>query len=268
MNWKTRLKLFMDWKVFVVGVCVFNFVMIQWLPWLVPGTSTTSSAIFMGAYYKAFISGGFEVFRFFTMGFVHISLWHLLINLMAFRNLVSICEALYSKKQTMIILISGIIFGGIFTYCLDGNTVAVGLSAGLYAFLGAYVIFVIENRLYRNPQIRSSLLLTLLLNLMISFLPNISLTGHFGGFVAGLGFGVIYSRSLLWDELRRNTKIAAGVLGVALAFMIVRSYEIDRIYMGTDSQVYQIERKIGLGFYADFLENRMETYYANLGGRK
>jgi membrane associated rhomboid family serine protease len=73
---------------FAVGiVCILIFAGIRFLNF----ASEAEAAIFLGAYYKPFIIAG-EFWRFLTAGFVHIDLWHILMNMLALRNLGSLTK--------------------------------------------------------------------------------------------------------------------------------------------------------------------------------
>jgi rhomboid protease GluP len=72
-----------------------NFLLIQILGYVY--SDIYAASILLGAYYKTFVASGFEVWRFLTVGFVHISIFHLLINTMALMNLGTITEKIYGK---------------------------------------------------------------------------------------------------------------------------------------------------------------------------
>lgn len=265
---KTYWKSNVTWKEIIIGICVLNFALIQIIPIVLPNVDRISAAVFLGAYYKAFISGGYEIFRFLTVGFVHIDFLHLALNMMAFIQLARFCENIYTTKETIKILLISTVMGSVFVYCMSGNIVGVGLSGGLYGLFAAELVYFIATGLIRNPNYRQSLITTALINFAINLMPGVSFEAHLGGFVGGLALGVLYSKNEAWKELRRSTKVAIGMFCVVAAFWMQRSYKISEyeIYLVTDREVYKIADAVGLNFYTDWMSKQMMKYYTGLGG--
>ena len=129
----------------------------------------------------------------FTAGFVHVDVFHLLINIMAFRNLGTMIEPVLGKKRYLFVLIAGILFGNMFVFIVDDGAVGLGISGGLFALLGVLLVYLFETQAIRNPRIRNQVISTLIMNLMISMLPNVSMMAHLGGLQVGIFLGIIFS---------------------------------------------------------------------------
>jgi len=229
-----------------------------------PSTKIATSIVF-GSYYKTFVIAGSEYWRFFTAGLIHIDFFHILINLFALMNLGLITERIYGRINFTIILILSIIMGTWFVFVGQGNVVTLGASGGLYGLMGALIVYSFESKLIQQPQVRSQFIRILLINLMISLLPGISLLGHVGGFVGGVFLAVILTNKESWKAFRLNSLIAFITLIGALGVLTFQPTKTAPYYILTDQQVLQIARSINLNDYANQMESDLIRYYRNLG---
>ncbi len=220
-----------------------------------------AASILFGAYYKTFVMAGFEYWRFLTAGFVHIDIFHLFINMMALSNVGMVLERLYGRKKFLSILLLGIVIGCVFVYIGEGNVLTVGISGGLYALLGSLIIYAYDNGWLKNPPFRNQLFFMLGINLLINFLPNISVLGHAGGFVTGVLLGIIYSETPHLAALRKNAKIASIALLVLLIPLSQMNIKTDPLYGKTDQYVLDMARDLNLNGYADWMSERLSNYY-------
>jgi rhomboid protease GluP len=264
LNKKTRRKKF-DFSALPIVSVIFgslafaNFLMIQILGYVYGDIYAVS--ILLGAYYKTFIASGFEIWRFFTVGFVHISIFHLLINSMALMNLGTITEKIYGKVRFTVILVVSIIVGSLFVYVGEGNSLTVGMSGGLYGLMGALFVYTFETGMIKQPNVRSQFIRILTVNIIISLMPGISLMGHLGGFVGGVLLGVIFTRNDAWSMLRKNTIVAGLGLLLALGYLGITNTNFSPLYGATDQKVLEIADDLGLSFYADYMGKRLINFY-------
>lgn len=243
----------------IMGICLIVYVIINFLA--NKTGDQVSSAIFMGAYYKAFIVAGGEYFRFLTAGFTHYDFLHLFVNMLALTSLGQICEKIYGRVNFLVILLVSIITGSAFIFVAQGNVLTVGISGGLYGLLAAMLVYGFNSKLIYNPSVAKSFISTLLLNLMISFLPGISLFGHLGGFVGGLLLSIILTRNTSWAMLRKNTVVAFCVLIAVLGVKITQSQTISPIYGATDLAVLNLADSLGFTEYSKSMETKLEKFY-------
>lgn len=143
--------------------------------------------------------------RMLTGAFLHYGLTHLAVNMFSLYILGRDLEQyLGSAKYAAIYFLSAI--GGsvaVLFFAVPFASVA-GASGAIFGLLGATAV-----ALYQRKANLRSLFAILAINLVISFLPGISLAAHLGGFVVGAAAGaiVIYGR-------RRSQAIVAGLIGV------------------------------------------------------
>lgn len=236
----------------VIAICVIMFILVNLLS-LVSG-ELTSSAIFLGAYYKMSVVSSFEYWRLLTAGFVHADIFHLLMNMMALFNLGFYCEKRYTKRQFLLILLAGIIGGNVFVFIGDANIAGLGISGGLFGLLGAYIVSLCADGSIKDRMVRVNLTSTIMMNLFISMLPNISLMAHLGGFIVGGLLAFIMIDVKRWETLRLHTRNAFILLVLGLCLLIPKVQRVDPFYPMTDAILITTAEKLNLDGYADYLK--------------
>ena len=242
----------------IIAICFVVWLFIQ----LFPSDSTITNSILIGAFYKPFVLAG-EYWRLLTAGFVHVELWHLAMNMMALLSLGKIFEPLLGVRRYLLILIPSIIVGSLFVLASPENSFVVGLSGGIYGLLAAYITLILRTGGWRMPPVRAALMNMLFINLLLNFLPNISVHAHLGGFVTGLiMYGFITTEK---EEVykRINHIVALTGLVAVLCFILWQNRSIPtRLrYLGTDYNVLQILHDGPLHDYSYFLAERLDTVY-------
>lgn len=202
-------------------ICVVVFLLAQYLI-LIPELNINTVAVMLGAFYKPFIVHAHEWFRFITAGFLHISFLHLIMNLMALRNLGVVMETVMEDKKYLFTLIAGILMGNAFVFILDEGVIGLGISGGLFALLGAMCVYLFETKAMRNPKVMSQVFQVLFINLIISSLPGVSATAHLGGLIAGLLCGLVFSKRKDWDYLRKGTMVLSAVFVVGIVVVMTQ----------------------------------------------
>lgn len=141
-----------------------------------------------------------EYYRIITYSFAHASIMHLAFNMIALYSLADVVISFTSEKAAALIyaiaaLVSGLgvlVFGG-------SNTVTVGASGAIYGLFGILIYFALKQRKYGYNDMLQSLIPIIVINLIISFMPNVSMVGHLFGLLSGLVGAYIYDR-----QKRRN----------------------------------------------------------------
>jgi membrane associated rhomboid family serine protease len=153
-----------------------------------------------------------DVWRVVTAAFVHIGPLHLLLNMLALLVFGSELERGLGRWRFSALYAVSVLGGAAAIQLLGspGRPVG-GASTAIYGLLGALAVLM----LFRRQDLRGILTL-LAINVVISFLPGVSLLGHLGGLVAGAAAaGVIVG-------LRRRPPLqAAGLAGLGLVLLVV-----------------------------------------------
>lgn len=130
-----------------------------------------------------------EYYRIITYMFLHGGIMHLLLNM--FSIYVFCCE--YEKmvgttKFIFVYIISGILSGLTIYIISDGITV--GASGAIFGIFGAMYAYSIKNKYAFDLEAKKVLVIIMAMNIIFTFItPNVSVSGHFGGLIAGFIFG-------------------------------------------------------------------------------
>jgi rhomboid protease GluP len=245
----------------IAAVCIAVFALIHLSGF---SGSDTEAAILYGAYYKPFILAG-EWWRLLSVGLVHVQLLHLMMNLFALYSLGMFMEQAYGRARYSIILAGSVLSGSLFLFILTGNTVAVGLSGGLYGLMAGEIYFIARSGAFQLPGVRNSILETVMINLGINFMPGVAWQAHVGGAVAGLLLAAILdpSPNPAADLFRRNSRIALIALCIAIVPLTVRNASIpsEERYLGTDARILAYESQHGLSGHAQKMAEKLDTLY-------
>lgn len=243
----------------LVGICVAVWVIAQMMAFYLE--NDILAAILCGAYYKMNIVSMHEYWRFFTSGFLHMDVFHLLMNMIALISVGRACEAVFKRYQYLTILCVSIIVGNFFVYIVQGNLLGLGISGGIFGLLGAFIVTLYENGSIKHPMVKASVFRLILMNLMISLLPGISMAAHLGGFVSGAFLGLIFVPSKRWEKMKFHAKISFTILLGLLCGLAMRINIVDPLYKDVDTTLYHTVRALGLDWYADSMYEHYLEYY-------
>lgn len=241
----------------IIAVCTLVTIVLR----VFPVGNQSESAIFYGAYYKPLILAG-EWYRLFTVGFVHIAWIHLLSNMASLYFLGLTLEKHLGILKYLAILFASVIGGSIMLLANGGNTVAVGISGGLYGLLACCVILMLRTGTLQRKEYRSSFLRNVAINLLINFIPGVAWRAHLGGFLVGW----IVSALLLKDTspfMKKRYAIAGVALVVTLAAFCYQNRVIndDELYLGTDMKILSAYEEIGLKNHALKMAENLDRLY-------
>jgi rhomboid protease GluP len=134
-----------------------------------------------------------EYWRLITFGFVHWDLQHLLLNTLLLLLLGPIVERRAGTMELLIIFLSASVASGLGILVKHqiwpAEGVSLGASGGMFGLLGAALVLV-----FRRPspsRLRTVLMAALVLGLIYSFLPGVSMIGHIVGLIIGTTMGFV-----------------------------------------------------------------------------
>ena len=153
-----------------------------------------------------------EDWRLITAAFLHIGVMHLVLNMLALLVFGSELERQLGRWRYLAVYLVSLLGGAVALQLFGepGRPVA-GASAAIYGLLGGLAVLMLA----RREDLRG-LLVLLAINVLISFLPGVSLLGHLGGLVAGfLATGVLVLS-------RRRTELQVlGLMLLTVALVVV-----------------------------------------------
>ncbi|MEE9585984.1 MAG: rhomboid family intramembrane serine protease [Nitrososphaerales archaeon] len=132
------------------------------------------------------------VWQMFTSIFVHVNLIHLLGNMLFLMIFGMGAEALFGRRQYLIIYFSSGLFGSLLSLFMGLNTVSAGASGAIFGIFGAVTIY--SERL--DVQSILMALVYSLYFLMLNIGVNVNVYAHAGGLLVGLILGYRYTHEL------------------------------------------------------------------------
>ncbi|WP_026918069.1 rhomboid family intramembrane serine protease [Gordonia shandongensis] len=132
-----------------------------------------------------------EYWRLVTSGFLHWSILHLAVNMLALYLIGADLERVFGPLRYMAVYGIGLLGGSAAVMAFEGGqVVTAGASGAIYGLMGALLVVVVR---IKAPA--STIITVIVINLVISLtIPGISLLGHLGGLV----FGAASAAGVLW----------------------------------------------------------------------
>lgn len=214
------------------------------------GVGAALSVVYrMGAIHQAAVLDG-EWQRLIAAPFLHFGFLHLAMNGWAQWSLGAPIEFLVGPWRFLALWTGSALGASLTSLLVNGDSISAGASGAIFGLLGAFTTFIFFRKdILPQPvprPLRNGVLATLLLNVMISFIPGIDMAAHAGGFVTGalLALGVV--RRDRADHVRATSK---GPLRLAVAAMVLLGVGVTSVRQRADQtmKVPEIgaERRVG-----------------------
>ncbi len=207
----------------LIGLNAFVFV----LQLLWGGTSSVPMMVVMGAMAGQLVAEG-EVWRLASATVLHGSLMHIALNCYVLYILGSFTERVLGTGRFLVLyIVSGIVAS--IGSALFTNAVSVGASGAVFGLLAAQGVLAYFPRGLLPPAMipgaRKAALVNLLLNIGISFLPQIDLAAHFTGAAAGalLVFSGVVVPKVTDPPAQQRHSLARWFLGGATLAVVYAS---------------------------------------------
>lgn len=159
-----------------------------------------------------------QPWRLLTVTLVHLSPWHIALNMLALWALGRSLEPLLGRWRFLALYLLSALGGSVLTALIAPGTVVAGASGAVWGLLGA--MFVIGRHLGANV---TAIAVLLALNLVITFLPgsNIAWQAHIGGGLVGALVGFVFARTRAIRLQRRQIWMLVGIAVGLLALLVV-----------------------------------------------
>ena len=152
--------------------------------------------------------------------FVHIGLQHFVLNMVTLYFLGRIAEDLFGSKAFLALYLLSGLMGNIFVLVFSPEVVAAGASTALFGIFGAIASL---RFIARSPYIQylsQSYTSLILINILFSFMPGISLAGHLGGLVGGGILAFVFPVYGERDSVKKSWRLGALFLYTAVAGLL------------------------------------------------
>lgn len=208
---ETLLRLKVNTQVTIV-ILIANVVI--WIALELAGGSTNSYVLLRyGALYEPLVMAG-EVWRFISSAFLHIGIFHLLINSYTLYNLGTFIENYFGQTKLIATYVITAICAGIFSLIFN-NGISAGASGALFGLVGLILGNHWAKKVYTFdlPIDERQLIPFVFINLYYGFvMPNIDNAAHIGGLLGGIALGYLFDPSLSFDPSPIK-KFLPGFLG-------------------------------------------------------
>ncbi|MEO5761224.1 MAG: rhomboid family intramembrane serine protease [Vicinamibacteria bacterium] len=169
----------------------------------------------MGGVHQPSVLAG-EWQRLIASPFLHFGLLHIVMNGWAQWTLGGPLEFLIGSWRFLALWIASGLGASLTSLAFNDTSVSAGASGAIFGLLGAFTTFVFFRKdILPQPvpkALRNGVRLTLLLNLLISFIPSIDMAAHVGGFVSGalIAFGL--GRHDRWTQLTAGSRLGLRLI--------------------------------------------------------
>lgn len=181
-------------------ICLSVFVYIRFIC----KDDTLDTAVRLGAFFPPYIKTKNQYWRFMTCHFIHIDFLHFFMNAYAFYDLGGFFEAVLGEIPYLYLIIISMFLSALLCYSASEisersqNTITFVASGVVYGFFGAIcALAFLQGDWYM--ELFQDFLPVLAINFIYTiFNPQISKTGHLGGFIGGiLGIVILMAMHIL-----------------------------------------------------------------------
>ncbi len=127
------------------------------------------------------VAGG-QPYRLLTAGFLHAGILHLGLNMLMLFILGRLLEPAIGTPRFVAIYFAALLGGSLMALVLDPNQASVGASGAVFGLMSSAFLIARQRGL---DELASQIGLLLVLNLVFTFRPGISVGAHIGGLLAG-----------------------------------------------------------------------------------
>ena len=152
--------------------------------------------------------------------FVHVGLQHFVLNMVTLYFIGRIAEDLFGSKPFLALYLLSGLMGNLFVLVFSPLAVAAGASTALFGIFGAIASL---RFIARSPYIQylsQSYTSLILVNILFSFMPGISLAGHLGGLVGGGILAFVFPVYGERDSVKKTWRLGALLLYIAGATLL------------------------------------------------
>lgn len=162
-----------------------------------------------------------QYYRLVTSMFLHVSWWHIAMNMYALYLLGPFVERIVGPLRFLGLYFAAGIAGSVLAFTLAYAAPSEGASGAIYGLFAAMWVFGRRSRIDT-----SRITAVIVLNLVLSFaIPRISWQGHLGGLAAGalIAYVYAYTPPRMWRPIAQAAAVV-GVLGLAFAVAVWQAH--------------------------------------------
>lgn len=167
-----------------LGIILINFVMFLLMYLFGNGSEDVVTLVNFGALYKSLVLRG-DYFRLITCAFLHIGVWHLLINSYSLYVIGSQLESFLGRSKFLFVYLVSALGGSLMSITFN-SYVSAGASGAIFGLLGSLLYFGYNYRVFLGNVMKSQIIPLIILNLSFGFIAKgVDNAAHVGGLIAG-----------------------------------------------------------------------------------
>jgi len=151
--------------------------------------------------YNRLVLGGWY-WQLLTSMFVHVSLVHLLGNMLFLIIFGLRAEDLFTNVEYFLIYLLSGLTGNVLTLLMGVEVISAGASGAIFGLFGACTIYMKKTI---GGSIVGALIYAFLILMMASTSPKVNLLAHFGGLIAGLVIGYLIAKNRKFIVVYRHS---------------------------------------------------------------
>lgn len=174
----------------ITSLLLMLITVVMILEWFYTGFQDIAEIVYWGGMMPEAVTEH-QYWRFFTYAFLHSGLSHFLFNSFSIIILAPPLEKILGKGKYILFMLVTILSTSVFVYAI-GSQYGVGASGFGFGLLGLYVFIVLYHKNWLSKEANTIIYSWIAIAWISTFvLPDVSLTGHLGGFIGGIIFGFI-----------------------------------------------------------------------------
>jgi len=156
-----------------------------------------------------------EWWRLITAAFLHYGPLHLGLNMFSLYYAGSILEQVVGRWRFILLYLVAGLAGSAGALLLSPNSVTAGASGAIFGVLGGLLVLERRGHIGTGGQVLG----LIVLNLVFTFaIPGISVGGHIGGLIAGIGVMLGFTQFRRSPRLSLAAAVAVGLVAVLVAY--------------------------------------------------
>lgn len=157
-----------------------------------------------------------------TCNFIHIGVFHLLMNMYAFMYIGLWLEELIGTRRMFVSYLLTGLCSAVFSLYMHGETISAGASGAIFGLYGIFLAFLLFHRIERGKRkaLLTSILIFVGYNLVYGLQAGIDNAAHIGGLLSGFLLGIIYVVGYRFEKSEAQKTISiVGELGIFSIFL-------------------------------------------------
>lgn len=193
--------------------------------------------------------------RLLTSCFVHIGILHLLMNCIALAYAGLLLEPNLKRWGFLITYVFAGLLASLSSLYWNDNLVSAGASGAIFGMYGILLPLILFGSIDKkiNPNLLSTIVLFIVINVMGSFKEGVDGAAHIGG----LGFGIIAGTTLLiLSKTRKTALVIVSTFALILGALLITTCKNTKVF------IYQVvEYEAGMKDFIEMEKLALESYH-------